>query len=92
SSSASSPFSVHVKATPQNLQQAYQHDKASVLPSGALVCAAGCSCQLWIGDDRGVAHVYSDVTFSSSLQFPVFSLTFLSLHVAKDANCMVCIG
>ncbi|RQX74789.1 putative vacuolar protein sorting 11 carboxy-terminal protein [Toxoplasma gondii CAST] len=57
-----------------------------------VVCAAGTPSQLWIGDARGRAHIFTDERFLSPIEIPVFSRGFLSMHAAADAHCIVCVG
>ncbi|KEP59880.1 UNVERIFIED_CONTAM: hypothetical protein HHA_230220 [Hammondia hammondi] len=57
-----------------------------------VVCAAGTPSQLWIGDARGRAYIFTDERFLSPVEIPVFSRGFLSMHAAADAHCVVCVG
>ncbi|PFH38740.1 hypothetical protein BESB_010820 [Besnoitia besnoiti] len=86
-SAASQPPHLHgAAASPQT------PDPFAVLPPGAVACVAGTEAQVWIGDERGRAFVFTDERFLYPIELSVFSLGFLSIHAAREANCVVCLG
>ncbi|KAL8438111.1 hypothetical protein ACSSS7_000476 [Eimeria intestinalis] len=78
---AKDPKAVCAPAVPSGL---------SPLPASTIVCTAGTDTSLWLGDNLGVLHTLDHDSQLKSLKS--FDISFVAMHAAAAAGCIVCIG